>query len=185
MTKREKNIISLAVIVGIVFVITQVFPLVRDLYADRASRVEALQRQIEREQRLIEEADIWHQRREEVDQRRDSLQTQLFNDPSIPLISANVQRQVRDYAMMSEIVVTSTKLAETMQTPGWLLVKQELSILTGNQNNLMRFLQQLENATPKLAVSSFSIRRNRNQYTGTLTVVGFSRTEAAKADSAD
>jgi hypothetical protein len=102
----------------------------------------------------------------------------------VPLISANIQRVVRDYANQTGISITSTKLAEAMETEGWVLVQQEITIVTDNQRNIMAFLQQLEQSSPRLGVSTFAIRRNRNQYAGTLTVVGFSRTAEAPAAGA-
>jgi hypothetical protein len=63
-------------------------------------------------------------------------------------------------------------------------VEQELSLLTDNQENLLQLLRSLETATPWLGVTTFSASRNRNQYAGTLTVVGFSRTAASRAGPA-
>ncbi|MCB1665377.1 MAG: hypothetical protein KDI28_06325 [Pseudomonadales bacterium] len=179
MTPREKKILMLAAAVGVVFAATQGFPAVRETLAERDAQIEQLALEVEREQRLIEDAGQWQERRMEVESRSDSLREELFQDSSIPLISANVQRLVRDYANQTEVTITSTKLAESMQTDGWLLVEQELSILTTNQNNILRFLNRIEASHPRLAVNAFSIRRNRNQYAGTVTVVGFSRTASA------
>ena len=175
MTKREKNILQLAALVGVVFLLTQGLPSIRAAYQSRAEQQAQLQLEIEREQRLIEDAAQWSERRAEVEARGNDLSDRLFQESSIPLISATMQRLLRDYATQSDINVTSTKLAESSSTDGWLLVQQELSILTSNQSNILRFLERVETSRPMLAVSTFSIRRNRNQYAGTITVVGFSK----------
>jgi Type II secretion system (T2SS), protein M subtype b len=185
MTKREKNILALALLTGVVFAFTQVLPAARAWQADGAARVEQLQSEIAREQRLQESAADWAERRAGVEARGLDLEARLFQETSIPLISASIQRLVRDLASQNGISITSTKLAEAMETDGWLLVEQELSLLTDNQQNLLQLLRSLDTATPWLGVSSFSIRRNRNQYAGTLTVVGFSQTESPRAGSAE
>lgn len=175
----------LAAVVGAVFAVTQGFPALRDVYATREDKMEQLTLEIEREQRLIGDAEQWQARRADVESRGDTLRQELFQDTSVPLISANVQRLVRDYANQAGVTVTSTKLAESMETDGWLLVEQELSILTSNQNNILLFLNRIESSHPMLAVNAFSIRRNRNQYAGTVTVVGFSRTAPAQRSGGD
>jgi hypothetical protein len=184
MTKGEQNILALALVVGVVFAATQGLPAARAWYSQGAARVEQLQTEIAREQRLQEMAADWAERRAGVEAREAALEAMLFQETSIPLISASVQRLVRDLAGATGISITSTKLAESMETGGWLLVEQELSLLTDNQENMLRLVRSLESATPWLAVSSFSVRRNRNEYAGTLTVVGFSRTDASRAGPA-
>tara|TARA_R110002167_G_scaffold119582_1_gene296927 strand:+ start:59 stop:616 length:558 start_codon:yes stop_codon:yes gene_type:complete len=185
MTKREKNILYAALAVGFVFVLTQGFPAIKNQYGARADRIEELQTNLERERRLIEDEQMWSERRAQVLVRGDELAAQLFQDNSIPLVSANMQRLVRDYANEANVSITSTKLAESMETDGWLLVEQELSIVTSDQSYILSFLDKIETSSPLLGVSSFSVRRNRNQYAGTITVVGFSRTTAQRTGAAD
>ncbi len=184
MTKREKNILFVALAVGVVFALTQGWPSARAKYSERASFIEQTRNDIEREKRLIADATQWLERRQQTELRLQSLGQDLFQGDSVPMISANIQRVVRDYANQTGISITSTKLAEAMETDGWVLVQQEITILTDNQRNTMAFLQRLEQSSPRLGVSTFAIRRNRNQYAGTLTVVGFSRTAEAPAAGA-
>ncbi len=176
MTKREKNILALAAVVGLIFIVTQGLPGVRNIYSDRADEISQLQTDVQREQRLIDDAALWSERRELIEQRGADLGERLFQESSIPLISANIQRLVRDYANDAGVNITSTKLAESMSADGWLLVEQELSVVTDDQSKIMALLTSIENSDPLLGVSTFSVRRNRNQYAGTITVVGFSRT---------
>tara|TARA_R100001377_G_scaffold62011_1_gene37942 strand:+ start:510 stop:1067 length:558 start_codon:yes stop_codon:yes gene_type:complete len=185
MTKREKNILFAALAVGLVFALTQGYPAIQSQYSARADRIDELQTSLERERRLIEDAQTWSERRAQVLDRGAELTQQLFQDSSIPLVSANIQRLVRDYANETNVSITSTKLAESMETDGWILVEQELTIVTSNQNYILSFLDRIETSSPLLGVSSFSVRRNRNQYAGTITVVGFSRTTPARTGAAD
>ncbi len=185
MTKREKNILGLAIVVGVIFLLTKGYPTIKGVYVERAEAIAQLEANLERERRLIEDAQTWSERRTEVETLGAELTTQLFQDTSIPLVSANLQRLVREYATQSNVSITSTKLAESMETEGWLLVEQELSIMTGNQNYILDLLRSIETSSPLLGVSAFSLRRNRNQYVGTITVVGFSRTTPQEVRGAD
>jgi hypothetical protein len=185
MTKREKNILYAALAVGLVFVLTQGFPAIKNQYSARADKIAELQTSLQRERRLIEDAQMWSEQRAQVLIRGDELAAQLFQDNSLPLVSANMQRLVRDYANEANVSITSTKLAESMETAGWLLVEQELTIVTSDQSYILSFLNKIETSSPLLGVSSFSVRRNRNQYAGTITVVGFSRTTGQSTGAAD
>ncbi|MGH8467236.1 MAG: hypothetical protein ACRER5_24095, partial [Pseudomonas sp.] len=125
MTKRERNILFLALAVGVVFLATQALPMVSAIYADRAANIDNIRLDIERERRLVETAERWQQQRMETEQRRSELGTQVFEGSAVPLISANIQRMVRDHANDNGIAVTSTRLSESLQSEGWLLVQQE------------------------------------------------------------
>jgi len=176
MTKRERNILLVAVAVGAVFLGVQALPAVVAIYQERAAGIDRLRVEIDREHRLLEAAERWRQQRQETQQRQEALASQVFEGTAVPLISANIQRLVREHATSNGIAVTSAGLAESLQSEGWLLVQQEMSFQTADQRNLLAFLQALDASRPWLAVKSFSVRRNRNQYAGEITVVGFSRT---------
>jgi hypothetical protein len=175
MTRREKNIFYAGLAVAGLFVIAQLFPLIGGIYAERRAQIELLRDDIAREESLIENAGNWAERRSEIEARLAGMEAQVFQGGTLPLLTANIQRMVRQYANDTNIAITSTKLAETMETPGWLLVKQELSFTMDNQSNTLGFLRLLEQSRPYLGVTDFSLRRTRNQYSGTVTVIGFSR----------
>lgn len=174
-TAREKRILLLGAVVALVFVLSTVVPGLRDMHQQRAVVIENLRMDIEREQRLIEDEDIWHQRRQEIEARREDLATQVFQTATVPLLSANIQRLVRDHASATGISITATRLAESLSADGWLLVEQSLSFTLGDQGSLPRFIELIDQSQPWLGVSSFSMRHNRNMYSGDITVVGFAR----------
>ena len=175
---REKRILVLGAIVAAAFLLTTAVPAARDLYQQRTIVLDGLRMEIEREQRLAEDEDTWRQRRDEIEARATDMETQVFGSATVPLLSASIQRLVREHAGASDINITATRLAESLQADGWLLVEQSVSFNLGDQGNLPGFIERLEQSRPWLGVSSFSIRHNRNQYTGDITVVGFARTMA-------
>ena len=174
-SKREKNILLLAGLVTAIFVITNLIPVIGDFYERRSSNIETVELNIAREIRLIEDTLRWRERRVEVDVRRAELETELFSGATIPIVEANIQRELSRYARDSDITVSSTRLADGLETDGWLQISQEMSFRTNNAGNTVSFLEKLESSVPRLRVTDFSVNRSRNQYSGSITVVGFAR----------
>lgn len=176
-TDREKRILLLAALVALAFVITRVLPMLQDVYQQRQENIDAVQLDIQREQRLIENTARWHERRQAAQARQGELERQVFNGATVALIEAAIQRDLTQYARDSGIGVTSTRLAEQLQTEGWILVSQEMAFRTDDAANTVSFLERLEDSIPRLFVREFSLNRTRNQYNGSITVVGFARAD--------
>lgn len=174
---RERNILIMAGVVALVFISTSVFPEVQRLYQERQASIESVQLDIEREQRLIANTANWRERRVEAETSRAELEAQAFTGSTIPIVEANIQRALAQYARETDITVSSTRLAERLETDGWMLVSQEMSFRTDDAANTVEFLRKLETSTPRLRVTEFSLTRSRNQYSGAITVVGFVRNE--------
>lgn len=179
LTTREKRILVLALIVGAVLLLANGLPAFMSWYQARSDAIAALQIDIEREQRLIADADVWVQRREDAEQSIRELEASLFNAGSVALLTAGIQRQVRQIAGESSLNITSANLAQSRNKDNWILVEQTLSFNTDDQNNVLLFLQRLQDTQPVLKVVGFSMRRNRNLYAGEITVVGFSQSTNA------
>ncbi len=175
MTRREKTILYAGAAVVVLMVLLRGLPVAGDIYAERKENIALIRDDIAREQNLAAATDEWRQQRDDIEVRLAQLEAQVFEPSTLPLLTANLQRIVRQYANDANISITSTKLAEPLQTDGWLLVEQELSFTMNNQSNSLGFLRRLEESQPWLGVTSLTMRRNRNQYSGSITVVGFSR----------
>lgn len=174
---RERNILIMAGLIGLLFVATRVFPAIQNFYQARQDAIESVQLDIEREQRLIENTALWRERRVAVEAMIASLETQIFDGATIPIVESNIQTALSRHARDSGITVNSTRLAEQLLTEGWLLIRQEMSFNTTDAANTVSFLQKLENSMPRLRVTDFSLNRSRNRYSGSITVVGFARSE--------
>lgn len=183
LTSREKNILRLAMVLALVIGLSNGLPVLRDIYQERALTIERLRTDIEREQRLRENAETWQQRRQDITQQLQTLEARLFdsngdtpgNRLTVPVLAANIQRLVRQHAQAAGVTIASTSLADSREAEGWLLVEQSLTFNLDSQSKTMDFLARLDDSEPWLAVSHFSMRRNRNMYSGEITVVGFSR----------
>jgi len=80
-------------------------------------------------------------------------------------------RQAVDEA---DLLVRQYSTPRFSETEGWLMVIQEMDFVI-EQENILKFLDLLENSRPKLHITEFNINRNRRQYTGSITVTGFSK----------
>ena len=175
LSAREKLILRLALLVGVVMLLSNGLPAISAFYQSRNAQIETLAGDIEREQRLIDDAALWQQRSEAAQQQVRSLDSSLFTAGSVALLTAAIQRQVRQIAEETGLTINSANLAESQQSGDWVLVEQAMSFSTSDQNNTLVFMQRLADTQPVLKVTRFSMRPNRNQYIGEITVVGFSR----------
>ena len=181
-SSREKNILLLAALVAVVFFVSRISPAVSAMYRERAENIDSISLDIEREQRLISEIDRWQERRQAAELSEAELEKQIFTGGTIPVVEANIQRKLSADARDSGITVNSTRLAERLETDDWLLISQEMSFNTANAANTISFLDKLEVSQPRLRVTDFSINRSRNQYSGSITVVGFARNPSSLVD---
>jgi hypothetical protein len=172
---REKNILILAGLVALIFLVTNLSPRISGFYDQRQHNVENIRLEIAREKRLIEETETWRERRISVEESQAEFERQIFNGDTIPVIEASIQTELSKMAEDSGIKVNSTRLAESIATDSWLMISQEMSFRTTDAGNTVTFLKKLRASEPRLRVTEFSINRSRNQYNGSITVVGFSR----------
>jgi len=176
-SQRERNILILAAVVALIFLSASGWPAIKSVYTQRQDNIEGVEIDIAREQRLIENTASWRERRVEVESQIDELHNQLFSGATIPIVEANIQRALSGHARDTGITVSSTRLADRLISDDWLLISQEMSFRTSDQMNTARFLERLETSAPRLWVTGFTVNRSRNQYSGSITVVGFARSE--------
>lgn len=176
-SQRERNILILAAVVALIFLSTSGWPAIKSVYTQRQDNIEGVEIDIAREERLIENTASWRERRVEVESQIDELHNQLFSGATIPIVEANIQRALSGHARDTGITVSSTRLADRLISDDWLLISQEMSFRTSDQMNTARFLERLETSAPRLWVTGFTVNRSRNQYSGSITVVGFARSE--------
>lgn len=177
LSTRERNILILAAVTTVIFLLSYVVPTVRDFYQERANNIDSVLLDLSRETRFIEDSERWRERRIAAEEQRQELAAQVHQGNTIPLIEASIQRDLTQYARQSDITINSTRLAQREQTEGWILVSQEMSFRTNDASNTVELLRLLETSTPRLHVKEFSLDRSRAQFTGSITVVGFARSE--------
>ena len=156
-------------------VVVRVIPLSMDSYDEGLDEMDFLEQRIERLRFLVEEAPFIVD--EEIAKRAEvaALESWTFTGQDSNLIGTSVQRQLRQAVEEAEVLPRSYNTPRIAETEGWILVTQEMDFVI-EQENILKFLELLENSRPKLHVTEFSINRNRRQYTGSITVTGFSKT---------
>ena len=175
MKSKEKKLIGLAGIIFLVVVVVRVIPLLMDSYDEGLDEIDFLEQRIERLRFLVEEAPFIVD--EEAEKRTEVavLEDWVFTGQDSNLIGTSVQRQLRQAVEEADVTPRSYNTPRIAETRGWILVTQEMDFVI-EQENILKFLELLENSRPKLHVTEFSINRNRRQYTGSITVTGFSKT---------
>ncbi|MFT5320390.1 MAG: hypothetical protein ACI934_000525 [Pseudohongiellaceae bacterium] len=175
MKSKEKKLIGLAGIIFLVVVVVRVIPLLMDSYDEGLDEIDFLEQRIERLRFLVEEAPFIVD--EEAEKRAEVavLEDWVFTGQDSNLIGTSVQRQLRQAVEEADVTPRSYNTPRIAETRGWILVTQEMDFVI-EQENILKFLELLENSRPKLHVTEFSINRNRRQYTGSITVTGFSKT---------
>lgn len=178
---RERNMLLLLAAVLLVFFGSYIVPEIGNWSGQRRTFIENLQFAVEREQELIDNSADWIRQRDQAEQDEIDLRLEIFSGATVPLIEAAIQQDLSRYARESGLTVNSTRLAERLETEGWLLISQEMSFRTNDANRTVAFLERLSESLPRLRVTDFSVSRSRSQYSGSITVVGFARPAAAAA----
>ncbi len=174
MKNNDKKLVAVAAILFLLVVIVRVIPLLKESYNEDLQEIEFLEQRIARMRSLMEEApfikDDEAARREEVA----ALASWTFTGQDPNLIGTSVQRQLRQAVEEAGVLPRSYNTPRIAEAEGWLLITQEMDFVI-EQNAILQFLDLLENSRPRLHVTEFTINRNRRQYTGSITVTGFSK----------
>jgi len=174
MKSNEKKLVGLALLLLLALITVRVVPSLKTSYEDGLKEIELLEQQIARLQFMVEEFFIIQDR--EASRREDVavLESLMFTGQDPNLIGSGVQRQLRQAVDEAGLLVRQYSTPRFIEIDGWLLVVQEMDFVI-EQEKILQFLNLLENSSPKLHITEFNISRNRRQYTGSITVTGFSK----------
>jgi len=174
MKSNEKKLVGLALFFLLALITVRVVPSLKTSYEDGLKEIELLEQQIARLQFMVEEFFIIQDR--EASRREDVavLESLMFTGQDPNLIGSGVQRQLRQAVDEAGLLVRQYSTPRFIEIDGWLLVVQEMDFVI-EQEKILQFLNLLENSSPKLHITEFNISRNRRQYTGSITVTGFSK----------
>ena len=176
MIKRTQN---LAILAGILFALVlavRVVPMLYNYYREGQENIALLQERRDRYEQLIIDVDRWKENETLKQAEIADLESWIFEGTSPNLIGSSVQRSLRQAVEQSSVAIREMNVAEYNYIDDWLMVSQQMDFSV-DQANILPFLNALQELRPRLHVSAFSLTRNRRQYTGSITVVGFSRAE--------
>ena len=175
MKSNEKRLIAVATAIFLVVLVVRVVPLLRDTYNNGLEEIEFMEQRIQQLRMLVEEAPFIKEEEALKREEMAALESWVFTGQDPNLIGSSVQRQLRQAVEEAGVLVRQYSTPRFSEAEGWLLVTQEMDFVI-EQENILEFLNLLENSRPKLHVTEFEINRNRRQYTGSITVTGFSKT---------
>ena len=176
MIKRTQN---LAILAGILFTLVlavRIVPMLYNYYREGQENIALLQERRDRYEQLIIDVDRWKENETLKQAEIADLESWIFEGTSPNLIGSSVQRSLRQAVEQSSVAIREMNVAEYNYIDDWLMVSQQMDFSV-DQANILPFLNALQELRPRLHVSAFSLTRNRRQYTGSITVVGFSRAE--------
>lgn len=177
MKANERKLLMLAGALFAVVVIVRVLPMAYGYYRQGRDEIALLEERAERLQTLIEEQEQWSEREILKQAELADLQGWVFPGGNTPnLVSSSMQRSLRQTAQEAGMTVRDMRVAEYSYVGDWLMVSQEMSF-TLDQPQILPFLNSLQKLRPKLHVAAFNVARTRRQFSGNITVVGFSRAE--------
>lgn len=180
MKSSEKRLVLIAGVLFALVLAVRVLPLLFDYYRQSREDIALLQERAERLRTLIVETSAWQEREQLKQAEVTDLESWVFPGTDPNLISSSIQRSLRQLVADSGLELREIGVARYNRTGKWLLVEQDIKFAL-DQQQILGFLQSLQGARPRLHITSFSVDRNRRQYTGSLTVVGFGRTDASDA----
>jgi hypothetical protein len=174
--KRTQN---LAVLAGIMFVLllaVRIVPMLYNYYQRGQEDIALLQERRDRYEQLIIDVDRWKENEILKQAEIADLESWIFEGANPSLVGSSVQRSLRQAVEKANVSIREMSVAEYNYVDNWLMVSQKMDFSV-DQANILPFLNALQELRPRLHVSAFTVTRNRRQYTGSITVVGFSRAE--------
>lgn len=174
MKNNEKTLIGLAVGLFLLVLVVRGIPWMRESYNESLEEIEFTQQQIDRLRMLVEEAPFIKDEEIAKQAEIEALQSWVFTGEDPNLIGSAVQRQLRQAVEEVGVIARSYNTPRFAETEGWLIVTQEMDFVI-EQEEILPFLELLKTSLPKLHITEFSINRNRRQFTGSITVTGFSK----------
>lgn len=180
MKRSERQLVIIAGVLFALVLVVRVLPLLYGYYRQSREDIALLEERADRLRTLIVETSEWQEREQLKRAEITDLESWVFPGTDPNLISSSLQRSVRQLMADHGLELRELGVARYNRVGKWLQVEQDIDFSL-DQQEILPFLQTLQSARPRLHIAKFSISRNRRQFTGSLTVVGFGRTEANAA----
>jgi len=177
MTKKEKKLLWIFLVILAVGVIARGIPFVTQSYQSGIAAVEESKEKINRLKKLQAREVYWQTEFKKISKDEKQLLTQLFAGHSPELIAARVQEKLKTLARKSGIKVDSMSLPDLNQSDDWLLISQTMTFKAPT-SNLMELMTMIKKSKPTLIVTDVQMRAFRKMLSCTIRVVGFSHSAA-------
>ncbi|MCU7818861.1 MAG: type II secretion system protein M [gamma proteobacterium symbiont of Lucinoma myriamae] len=182
MTKKEKKILWLFLVILCVGVIARGIPFAAKSYQSGIMAVEESKEKIKRLKKLRAREAYWQTEFKKINNKEQQLLKQLFVGQSPEIIAARVQEKLKMLARQSGIKVDSMNLPDLKQTDDWLLISQTMTF-KASTDNLMAFLDMIKQSKSTLIVTDIQMNSFRKILNCTIKVVGFSYSAAKQGSN--
>lgn len=172
MKRNERQLLMLAAALFVLLVAFRLVPMAWQSYREGRDEIALLEERRDRYRQLLIDTTLWQERETLKAAEMAELQGWVFDGGNPNLIGSAVQRTLRQALDQTGVRVRETPVPRYNNAGEWLMVTQDLNF-TLEQHQILPFLQALQTSRPRLHVAAFSVTRNRRQYTGSVTVVGF------------
>lgn len=176
MKRNEKFMLAIAGVLFVLVLTVRVVPMVYNYYQQGEEEIALLEARIDRYRQLIVDTELWMEREKLKEAEIADLQNWVFEGSNPNLVGSSVQRTLRQAMEQVNVVVRETDVARYNTIGNWLMVSQEMNFVL-SEDQILPFLNALREMRPRLYVTAFTVNRNRREFTGSITVTGFSRTE--------
>lgn len=175
MKSNERKLLFLLGVLAAAVLVVRVLPLTYGYYREGRADIGLLEERIARYETLIEEQDEWEERARLKQAEIADLESWVFPGGTPNFVGSSMQRSLRQVADQAGIMVRETRVPEYSYVGEWLMVSQEISF-TLEESQILPFLNALQQLRPRLHVAAFNVSTSsRRGFSGTMTVVGFSR----------
>jgi hypothetical protein len=178
MKSQEKKLLLLLGVLAVLVLLVRGIPMLAAWHERGQEDIALLEERIARYEQLIADTQEWKERELLKQAEAAEYAGLVFQGDNPSLVGPSVQRSLRQAAEQSGITVREMSVARFSKVDDWLVVTQDMSFVL-EQHNILPFLATLREQRPRLFVTAFTVAQNRRQFTGNLTVTGFSRTLAA------
>lgn len=176
MKRKEKLMLGIAAVLFVLVVFVRLVPMVFNYYQQGQEEIALLEERIDRYRQLIVDTELWMERQVLKEAEIADLQNWVFTGSNPNLVGSSVQRTLRQAMEQVNVVVRETDVARYNTVGNWLVVSQEMNFVL-SQDQILPFLDALQAMRPRLYVTAFTVNRNRRDFSGSITVTGFSRQE--------
>ncbi len=174
MIKKEKLLLKILLFIVLLGVIFKGIPFAYETYQQRKNDINVLKDKKQKLKFLIKQMPTWKIEYDNAVKQKALLEKELFAASSNELVAAKVQSVIKNLAKQSSVRVESMHLAEFQESNNWLLVSLSVTI-KADTANIMDLLHKIRANKQKLLIKEVNIRTFRKTLSGTITLVGFSK----------
>jgi len=172
---REKRLLMMTGAVFLVLVLPlKVYPYAVELYKRERDKITQLHTDIDRYNKLADEAQFWQKQHTAALALRDKTNAALLEGSTRELASGKMQALLQQLARETKIQYQSLELDKYDRTGEWVLVTQVMRF-SAKSESLFQFLKAINTAKKELVIIDLNISSYARKLTATIKITGFIR----------